>query len=540
MGFSIFFKTLKLQTRFAYYSSFLIFIIVTLAGLLFYVTISDALQTQIGNRALYLAETTASRGDVIAAFHTDNPSEVLQKISNDIMHAAKATYVVIGDKEGIRYTHPLADRIGKSMVGDDNDRALKKGESYISIANGSMGQSIRGKAPIFDTNGSIIGVVSIGYLTSELDHLYLLYLDNIFYTMVIALSIGIIGSIFLSRNIKKQIFNLEPNEIANLLTEKNVLIESVREAIITVNDKGEITTLNNAAANILNLANNTTIIGDNIEQHIPNTHLLNVLMNGEKQLDKLMNINGHEIIVNRVPMKVNGKIVGAVASFRLQSEIEQMAIELSQVKQYTESLRAQTHEFKNVLYTISGLIQLNASEEALSIIHKEVQGHSSLTQFITNRVKDPFLNGLIIGFFNRARELKIQLIFDEDSYLENFPENIEKSLIISIIGNLLTNAFEEVEKNKEQQRIVRLFILDNGEEIIFEVEDSGNGLAQEKLDVLFSENISTKDTKLRGYGLRKVISSIHDLNGSLALGEGDLGGALFIVSISKRGIIINE
>ena len=59
-----------------------------------------------------------------------------------------------------------------------------------------------------------------------------------------------------------------------------------------------------------------------------------------------MNINGHEIIVNRVPMKVNGKIVGAVASFRLQSEIEQMAIELSQVKQYTESLRAQTHEFK--------------------------------------------------------------------------------------------------------------------------------------------------------------------------------------------------
>ena len=67
-----------------------------------------------------------------------------------------------------------------------------------------MGQSIRGKAPIFDTNGSIIGVVSIGYLTSELDHLYLLYLDNIFYTMVIALSIGIIGSIFLSRNIKSK------------------------------------------------------------------------------------------------------------------------------------------------------------------------------------------------------------------------------------------------------------------------------------------------------------------------------------------------
>ena len=44
-------------------------------------TISDALQTQIGNRALYLAETTASRGDVIEAFHTNNPSESLQKLA---------------------------------------------------------------------------------------------------------------------------------------------------------------------------------------------------------------------------------------------------------------------------------------------------------------------------------------------------------------------------------------------------------------------------------------------------------------------------
>ncbi|MEB2298289.1 sensor histidine kinase [Lysinibacillus xylanilyticus] len=528
-------KPLKLQTRFAYYSSFFILIIVVFAGLLFYLTISDALQTQLGKRALYLAETTADRGDVLAAFKTENPTEALQKISITIMNTTEAAYVVIGDKNGIRYSHPITERIGKPMVGDDNDRALLDGESYISIANGSMGESIRGKAPVLDTDGTILGVVSIGYLTSELDHLYLQYLDNIFYIMMIALIIGILCSVFLSRSIKKQIFNLEPNEIANLFTEKNALIESVREAIITVNHKGEITTLNNAAAKILHLSDKDSVIGENIKYHVPNTHLLDVLTYGKKQHDKPMIINGNEVIVNRVPIKMRGKIVGAVASFRLQSEIDQLAIELSQVKQYTEALRAQTHEFNNILYTISGLIQLNASDEALSIIHKEVQGQSSLTQFITNRVKDPFLNGLIIGFFNRARELKVKLIFDEDSYIETLPDNIEKSRIISIMGNLLTNAFEEVEKNKDRPPIVRLFVFDNGEEIVIEVEDSGNGIAQEKLEILFSENISTKDTKFRGYGLRKVISSVHELNGTLALGEGDLSGALFIVSINKGG-----
>lgn len=131
-----------------------------------------------------MAETTANRGDVLAAFKTDNPTEALQRISTNIMMTTDAAYVVIGNENGIRYTHPITERIGKPMVGDDNARALLDGESYISIANGSMGQSIRGKAPVFDTDGTtILGVVSIGYLTSELDNLYLQYLDNIFFIL---------------------------------------------------------------------------------------------------------------------------------------------------------------------------------------------------------------------------------------------------------------------------------------------------------------------------------------------------------------------
>ncbi|MEG0450552.1 MAG: sensor histidine kinase, partial [Lysinibacillus sp.] len=155
-----------MQTRFSLYISFFILFIVTIVGLLFYLTISDALQTQLGKRALYLAETTANRGDVLAAFKTENPTEKLQVISTDIMNTTDAAYVVIGNNQGIRYTHPIIERIGKPMVGDDNERALLGGESYISIAKGSMGESIRGKSPVFDEDGTVIGVVSIGYLTS--------------------------------------------------------------------------------------------------------------------------------------------------------------------------------------------------------------------------------------------------------------------------------------------------------------------------------------------------------------------------------------
>ena len=306
-------------------------------------------------------------------------------------------------------------------------------------------------------------------------------MDNIAYIVVIAILLGILGSSILARNIKKELFNLEPAEIANLFTERNALIESVREGIIMVDAKGVITMANLAAHEILSLPSQTELVGRNVWDVIPNTYLPQVLESGEEHLDRSMEIRGKKAIVNRIPIRVGDKIIGAVSSFRSQSDIDRLAEELSQVKQYTEALRAQTHEYNNFLYTISGLIQLNSYDEAINLIHVETAEHQSLIQFMTKRLQDPFLGGIVIGFLNRAKELKVRFILDEDSYLEKLPKHLQKHLLVSIIGNLVTNAFEAVEKLPEEMRFVRILIVDNGEEIIIEVEDSGTGVSEEVL-----------------------------------------------------------
>ena len=79
-----------------------------------------------------------------------------------------ASYIVIGDEEARRLVHPNADRIGKPMMGDDPARALQ-GEFYISRAQGSLGVSVRGKGPIRDEMGRVIGVVSVGYLERDVE-----------------------------------------------------------------------------------------------------------------------------------------------------------------------------------------------------------------------------------------------------------------------------------------------------------------------------------------------------------------------------------
>ncbi|WP_203247530.1 ATP-binding protein [Sporosarcina beigongshangi] len=519
------------------YGAIFVSLLAIVIGISFYFTMSQGIEQQIGQRALSIAKTTADRPDIRAGFGQENPSDALQPIAEAIRLKTGAEYIVIGNTEGIRYAHPVVERIGKKMVGDDNERALVLGESYISEATGTLGAALRGKAPVFDNNGDIIGIISVGFLKENNSTIFFQYVDNISYIVLIAIFIGVICSSILARNIKKELFNLEPAEIANLFTERNALIESVREGIIMVDAKGIITTVNVAAYDTLSLPDQVDLIGVTIQEVLPNSLLPIVLETGEQHLDRPMEIRGKKVIVNRIPIRVGKQIVGAVSTFRLQSDIDRLAMELSQVKRYSEALRAQTHEYNNFLYTISGLIQLNSYDEALSLIHHETAEHQSLIQFVTNRLQDPFLGGIVIGFFNRAKELKVRFILDEDSFLAKLPSHLEKNHFVSIIGNLVTNAFEAVDSYPKDKRTVRILIIDNGEEILMEIEDSGQGIASHMLEAFFKERVSTKKEADRGYGLIKVADNVKDLGGSITLEKGDLGGALFIISIPKGGVL---
>ena len=60
----------------------------------------------------------------------------------DLRQLVGADFIVVGDENALRIVHPDEDKIGKKMVGGDSKAALK-GERYISVAHGSLGESIR-------------------------------------------------------------------------------------------------------------------------------------------------------------------------------------------------------------------------------------------------------------------------------------------------------------------------------------------------------------------------------------------------------------
>ncbi len=526
-----------LKARMISWISLLLLVVVLLLGGTFYLFMVEYIENQVGKRALSVAQTIAQMPQIREGFSEKEPWRTIQPLVEKVRKQTGAEFIVVGNKQGIRYSHPLPDRIGKSMVGGDNDRALLRGESYISKAIGSLGPSLRGKVPIRDARGDIIGIVSVGFLLSDIDQLVQSYFKRIIIVLILVFFIGISGAAWLAKQVKRSIFGLEPEEISALYQERHAVLESVREGIIVVNSTGLVSLINQSAVKILELPPRQKIVGRPIQDFLPHTRMLEVLKTGEAELDREVNLNGKELVVSRLPIRDQSRVIGAVASFRLKSEIDQLSRELSQVMQYVEALRAQTHEFKNTLYTISGLIQLESYQEAIELIHRESENHQDQVARVMQKVSDPRLGAILIGFYNRARELKVDFMIAQESSLQKIPPAISHSALVSILGNLITNAFEAVVDQEESRRKVKLFITDIGDDLLFEVEDTGPGVSRDIIPAIFERGFSTKKTSAgeqRGFGLAKVKELVLELGGTIAVEKGEWGGAVFAVSLPKE------
>lgn len=151
-------------------------IIMTLSGLIEllllvaagFMYVKHSQEQEVGQKALGVAAFLAQTPAVINMIKTGRASDDQQQSYRELTQLIGAAFIVIGDNQGIRLVHPIDERIGKPMVGGDNERALVEGEAYVSFAQGSLGKSVRGKAAVVDQHGQIIGVVSVGYLIERL------------------------------------------------------------------------------------------------------------------------------------------------------------------------------------------------------------------------------------------------------------------------------------------------------------------------------------------------------------------------------------
>ncbi|EGR0697923.1 sensor histidine kinase [Vibrio parahaemolyticus] len=465
---------------------------------------------EMGEKALGVARFLAESEIVIEMVEAQQP-EPYQESFRALTKAIGAAFIVIGDNQGVRLIHPVDERIGKPMKGGDNQRALVEGQSYVSTARGSLGYSVRGKAAIFDAQGNIIGVVSVGYLLDRLQDRIEPFLAFLILMVVVVVVANAVVSNYASRKFQRAILGFEPEEIGRLYGELEVTMSTIKEGVLSIDAQGVLRSINRSACQILGIDRDKAL-NKPLTDTLRDSDLYTVLETGQEDHDIEIFLNHKRLIANRSPIFVGGKIVGAVSSFRLRDEINELTEQLSQTKEYADLLRSQTHEHRNKLNTISGLLQMGELEAVQKLIGQETAHYQAMIEFLRDTIKDPLIAGMLLGKTERARELGLQLVVEEGSRLEPLSEWLNSEDLVTILGNLIDNAFDatlSVIRNESnvasERRNIEVSVSDYGNEVILEVSDHGCGLPENiEPQTLFKKGISTKSRQNRGVGLHLV------------------------------------
>ena len=392
-----------------------------------------------------------------------------------------------------------------------------------------------------DDSNKVVGYVVTGYSDDVLKNSAI---DSIIFLLAMTafgLAAGIFGAIYLARKVKDILFGLEPEAIAAMLQERNIILDSVREGVITIDDKGIITLVNIEAETLLKEANvlgTEEFVGKHIKDAMKNVEFERVLHHGKIITNAGVKIGDTLFIITSVPLKLDERIIGAVFTFRKKSVVEELANQLTGFKNYSTALRAQTHEFMNKMHVIMGLIDMEAYDELKEFTKEVAYNRQSEVNYVVTRLRDITLAGFVLGKISRSRELDIDFSLSEESEIHNDLEVPSVHDLVLIVGNIVENAFDAL-ANYEGERIVSLSILDFDKEIVITVEDSGPGISNKIINNLYERGVSSKG-KGHGYGLYLVKQCVENLQGTIDIESTDEGTTFTVRLPIKRDGEIND
>jgi two-component system, CitB family, sensor kinase len=458
-------------------------------------SLRSSLERDYGIRALNVSRSVALMPSVINAMKNPRPEDIINPLVNRLREKVSADFIVVGNLEEVRYSHPLPERIGQKMVGGDNQEPFA-GREIVSVATGSLGRSIRGKVPLFDSSNKVIGVVSTGFLLPAVQSTFLTVLQSVLPWYGVALLFALISSSLIARRLKEDMLDLEPEQIAALVRQHQATLSAMQEGVLVLDPNGYIQVQNTRAQHLLGAA-----IGQEIKSIWTELDLTQL----EPMQNQPFRFGQQHLMVGKLAMGEGWSVL----TFRDRAEVLEIAQQLTQAQQYADLLRAQTHEFQNRLHTISGLIQLGQTDTALSIIQSSTKRSHALHELLQD-LEIPQVAALIIGKFERAQELGIAFSLESGSSLPKHWGQLGTETLVLLIGNLLENAFDAALHSPEKQ--VELMLGADPDGLQIEVRDSGIGIPETLTNKIFERAVSSKGSG-RGYGLHLVKQNVQALGG---------------------------
>ena len=440
--------------------------------------------------------------------------------------------ISIVNNDGIRLYHSNHSLIGTRYDGNMPEFANRSAGYYTVDENGPSGSQRRAYAEIYDEGGEPVGFVMAIMLMKNIKVETFQMLFIFLMITVVAILIELIIAGELSGKVKKRLMGYEPDVFTAMYKMRDNILETLEEGILAVDENGVIQFANDSAVRMLCDDTKTTIVGQNIET-LGDEILSHTVKKGDKEFN--VSLAKADIILDRVPIKEDEHVIGAIAVLHNRAEYTKLMEDLSGTRYLVDSMRANNHDFTNKLHVILGLIQMEMYNEASSYIQNITMVQRENISKVMNAVNEPAVAALLIGKIARASELNVSFVLREGCYYSSADMNLPSEMLITVIGNLLDNAFDAMNENGDYQAQKELMfgIYSKPGAVLITVDDTGSGISKEDIAHIFENGYSTKGEG-RGTGLYQVKSMVENFGGKITVETQEGVGSSFSVSFTKE------
>ena len=480
------------------------------------------------------------------AFMLSRDANVENALEDGAMPADMSTYldsvladnnsidvISIADMNGIRVYHNNKALIGERFVGGDDERVYL-GQSYTSVAKGTLGQQLRAFRPVYGSDGTQTGFVMVSCLISRVQAMETRTVRTLIILALILLVPCVVTAVLSADRIKKTLMGYEPEQIAQVLAEREDVFESLEEGLIAADVEGNILLANAAARRFLG---DESLTGQKAKKLLPEAPLEQTLQTGEDSQPVDIVINGYTLLCECLPLRSGEKCIGAVAVLRDETGLRQMAEELTGVNHFVESLRANQHEFMNKLHVILGLLQAGDADAAKEYITRLGDQENGISQTILRRIQNRTVAAMLLGKITHGRELGIEITVAPNSSLPTHSAFLPTDALVTVLGNIIENSIEAIDADRrtaaEEDEEIFVMVHEDDQALMITVDDTGPGIRSDMVGRIFTRGFTTKGTG-HGNGLAAVQRIVKNAGGDIDVDSREGEGTSITVTIGNR------
>ena len=435
-------------------------------------------------------------------------------------------------KESTRLYHSNEELIGTVYDGTIPDFKEKSRDYYTTTDNGPSGTQRRAYAAIYDEEGNYAGFVMAIMLMKNIKNETIQIILTFILITIIAILIELFVSAELSDKIKKSLLGYEPDVFTSMFRMRDNILESLDEGIVAVDKVGKVQFINKSAVEMLTTdGKEDSFIGkyvSNLSNTIP---ALNPLC--ASKTSRSVSSAYDNILIDTIPIKENDSVTGTVGILHDRKEYTKLMEDLTGTRYLVDSMRANNHDFTNKLHVILGLIQMEMYDEATSYIQNITMVQRETISKVMNCINEPAIAALLIGKIARASELNVKFVLREGCYYSSADISLPSEVLVTVIGNLIENAFESMnDMNYDGQKELLFGMYSKPGALLITTDDTGSGISDSNIGRIFENGFSTKGSG-RGTGLYQVKNLIEAAGGKINVESQEGIGTSFTVSFKK-------